>query len=86
MAISCPDMERETYQAAAADGPRDHARMALHTLVKNELEAGTNRQHIVDVLVEVADEYAEQGEGDREGIVLDVIDAMYGGVKPGLRL
>jgi hypothetical protein len=86
MAIMFPETEREKYQAAAMDGSREHARMALHGLVKRGLENGADRQHVIDVLLEVADEYAEQGDDDHEGIVLDVIDAMHGGVAPSLRL
>ena len=86
MAIMYPETEREQYHAAASEGSRDHARMALHSLVKRELEKGADRRHVIDVLLEVAEEYAQQGEDDREGIVLDVIDAMHGGVAPSLRL
>lgn len=86
MAIMYPEIEREQYQAAAADGSREHARMSLHRLVKRELENGADRRHVIDVLLGVAEDYAEQGDSDHEGIVLDVIDAMHGGVAPSLRL
>jgi hypothetical protein len=86
MAIYFPETEREHYQVAASSGPHVQARTALYDLVRRELGNGADREHVLDVLESVADEYAAHDQGEREAIVLDVMDAMQEAVKPDLRL
>jgi hypothetical protein len=79
MAIAFPDIERETYYAAVAEpGWGTDSRAALKEAVVAELRRGTDREHVLAVLDELADDLGARGFSELEEAVLDVMDTMVG--------
>lgn len=83
MAISFPDIERETYYAAVADpGWGTDSRAALKAAVVRQLDRGTDREHVLGVLDELADDLGARGLTGLEDAILDVMDTMVGWAHP----